>query len=115
MATPTKARFSEHEPYSNLEVAPETAPEIYHDPAANAPERDSTTETPELDKKQWPLGGLTVRIGELQQSDEPPLIHSAARIARHKRSRREEKAELRSARDRHTRWELPQVARRYIG
>lgn len=61
MASPTKARFSEHEPFSNLEVAPNSAPEIHHDPAANAPERDVALDSPELDKQQhWPLAGFSV-------------------------------------------------------
>ena len=65
MASPTKQGFSKHEPYSNLEVAPTEhatqAPQILLEPAATAPERDFTAESPELDKKPWPLPSLSVR------------------------------------------------------
>ena len=47
------------EKYSELEVAPnehtEPFPEVV-DQAAHAPERDLSGESPELDKKAWPLG-----------------------------------------------------------
>ncbi len=46
------------EKYSELEVAPnehrEPLPEVV-DQAAHAPERDLSGESPELDKKTWPL------------------------------------------------------------
>lgn len=46
------------EKYSELEVAPhehtEPFPEVV-DQAAHAPERDLSGESPELDKKAWPL------------------------------------------------------------
>ena len=66
MASPTKQRFSQHEPYSNLEVAPTEhatqAPEIHFDPAATAPERDFSSDSPEFDQKTWPLASPNVRI-----------------------------------------------------
>ena len=56
-----------HEPHSTLEVLPADhaarAPEVVADDAATAPERDFSqfNDSPELDKKSWPLRSVRTR------------------------------------------------------